>query len=388
MPSDLSGDLRMPVVGGRVLYLAMVEDVRAWNKHAASSRTAATGRFSPEWSVHCEQVLRADHMLARYPQMTPMKTSPPTAETVERVRLLRHMGGVWALWQGVEDGELIRSQNLLVTSTDLSSLCAVVSVIVAGGRPRVAGTTYVPSATYLEPEGWLLVEEMLTRHTNTPTNPSIDTSKDPSSGLGAGLGESTPLVQRIPGLNHLAAVAFDPPEFVRRMTSTLTHRIMEAEFQSFALRYQARTRAPTSNGDSETRGFPFPSHEGGLPEGWVVRWHNNYSGLDTHVPTNDFDTFVVQRDGGGWALVLHSLDDSGAPRTTMWEAASMTIEELYWTAQIQAVLFPGEADGPEGGIRKFVVAQYQPDDPAEAAEQVLVALGASVRIFPHALAGR
>lgn len=92
---------------------------------------------------------------------------------------------------------------------------------------------------------------------------------------------------------------------------------------------------------------------------------------------------VADRHGGGWILLRRV----GSGDTVLNEYEE-TFAALYNTVcrfargPIQAVPVWQPA---ETLMRNFLVSYYDPDDETEAAEQVLVALGARPRALPAAL---
>lgn len=143
--------------------------------------------------------------------------------------------------------------------------------------------------------------------------------------------------------------------------------------------------------------FPRPTGVGGLPQGWRIRstarsnvpvWVSD--GLPGAEPIPNRSVWhVVSRADGGWALFQHYRD--GKPRqghTSMQEHAA-TLMGLYERVcgRADAGAFHIEkARTAEEVVRRFIASRYNLNDPSEAAEQMLVALGQRPTFVPARLA--
>lgn len=147
------------------------------------------------------------------------------------------------------------------------------------------------------------------------------------------------------------------------------HAAVAAEFKDWVL------ALPTTAGRSV---YPMVESPGGLPPGWRVRASAHEQGR-----AGPQSAHVADRHGGGWILLRRV----GSGDTVLNEYEE-TFAALYNTVcrfargPIQAVPVWQPA---ETLMRNFLVSYYDPDDETEAAEQVLVALGARPRALPAAL---
>lgn len=136
--------------------------------------------------------------------------------------------------------------------------------------------------------------------------------------------------------------------------------------------------------------FPPLDHEGGLPAGWQVQ---------VEAPLEQVNSWsvapsvaLVRREAGGWLIVNHLVhpktsDRAGGTETLFGQgeptlsdlyalicAAADTTRDHYWAAPIEEMM------------RAFIAEHYNLDDPTEAAEATLVALGGRPQLMPTALA--
>jgi hypothetical protein len=144
--------------------------------------------------------------------------------------------------------------------------------------------------------------------------------------------------------------------------------------------------------DEERAVFPHPTAEGGLPQGWVIRWSAPYR--DGANDMEAWEVFLVERtaadrdadrDGEGWWGMLFHIDYAGRPgmgKTIPWAYEAETMTELY-----EAALY--EADKgvrwSQALLRDYILTRYNHDNPTEAAEATLVGLGGPIIVFPSSL---
>lgn len=155
-------------------------------------------------------------------------------------------------------------------------------------------------------------------------------------------------------------------------------RLFKREFDVFEGRLPQR-RADTHTPRRWVRAYADPAADGGLPEGWTVRWTTKYPCNDGAVDS----VLIVERAHGGWGVVFHLTSTGSAPTTMLWTQASATLGGLY------ACAVSGRECGaltPDVDIREFICAHYDLTDPIESAEAMVVAMGGVVDRIPRALA--
>lgn len=122
------------------------------------------------------------------------------------------------------------------------------------------------------------------------------------------------------------------------------------------------------------------------PTGWVVLAEKTGSQPRRRAADIPARVRLMQHPTGGWTIVSGWLVSMS---TTEVIAAHRDFTGLY-----SAVRQNLETDGADTGgqwsaseemLRTFLIGHYDPDDPAEAAERMLVALGGKPRFLPAAL---
>lgn len=155
------------------------------------------------------------------------------------------------------------------------------------------------------------------------------------------------------------------------MSNLRTH--MRAEFDAWRANLPGGTGLPD---------FPDLFDANGLPQRWKIRAH---APMTQRGPTN-VTVGLVSNLHGAWALVIHSADPVGDHRNTLVNEYAASLTDLY----VKTCEF---AESPMSGTREwgrlvhettraFILDCYDPADPAEAAEQVLVALGGHPTLTP------
>lgn len=87
--------------------------------------------------------------------------------------------------------------------------------------------------------------------------------------------------------------------------------------------------------------------------------------------------YLVRRETGGWALVSHT--QSATPRTMIYDRAT-TLHGLYEAYRAQE-----DNEAVTRWLGHILASYYDPTDEAEAAAQVIVALGGEATLEPRAL---
>lgn len=123
-----------------------------------------------------------------------------------------------------------------------------------------------------------------------------------------------------------------------------------------------------------------PSDEHGLPMGW-----RTVACLRDYQP--DTDLWLTRRDGGGWVVVRYERD---LERTQIfWVDESLA--DLY-THVVEAIAeghrFPAGMDAIAEWLKGVLTEMFDSEDPVEAAEQVLFALGGVLSVVPRAATQR
>lgn len=95
---------------------------------------------------------------------------------------------------------------------------------------------------------------------------------------------------------------------------------------------------------------------------------------------------LMRHPSGGWTIVSGGLVSAS---TTEVIAAHRAFTGLYSSVRqnldTDGADTGGQWSAAEEMLRTFVIGHYDPDDPAEAAERMLVALGGKPRILPASL---
>jgi hypothetical protein len=188
------------------------------------------------------------------------------------------------------------------------------------------------------------------------------------------------------------------------------HLRMRPEFEAYEASLPHRiVQGATSNSQLTARAepyFPHPLTEGGVPEGWKVRWHSIWRRIaeprdDSEVdPATglgwvDYETFIVEREQGGWGMLMHSarfterflcgLEGQVVPTTRMWTRTAPTMWSLYAGDEHSSSTGLEGGPGMDRDIRDFIVSCYDLTDPVEEAEATLVGLGAPITVMPGSL---
>lgn len=127
--------------------------------------------------------------------------------------------------------------------------------------------------------------------------------------------------------------------------------------------------------------FPHPEDPGGLPDGWRI--------LDVTPHGRLSSRYLIRRDGGGWVLLRHFRSEARSVRhyTSMHEHDT-TLAGLYARVCYAVDGYstePDEVRQSEEALRHFICSHYDLDDPAEAAERMLVGLGQRPTRMPASL---
>jgi hypothetical protein len=126
----------------------------------------------------------------------------------------------------------------------------------------------------------------------------------------------------------------------------------------------------------QRKAHPHPHEPNGLPEGWRI-W-STYADFHKGV-----DRLLVRRFVGDWMILTHQRADqmtavvSGGATVASLYRQPLTGRGLRWLDDIQT--------RQRVWLRKVIVSAYDPTDPVEDSERVLVALGGPVMVFPHIL---
>lgn len=371
---------------GQTLVEALTLDLRAWSKYCPFPNTEE--RFPPEVNSLCERVVRTDE-----------DTDPAgvTQVRTQGLRLLWRDGGVWGLWRGAGTEERFYNQEVLAAAMTLDGLWEALAARKvaeeAEHRTREEAGQY-PNYSLLTPQEWTLVDDIRVEST---TGTFAETATEL---MAQAVGEVNVDGRGFEADALLDVAAADPVRFLRAAGATLAYRVMRREFSLYE----------DTRGDNPLkRPFPSPLLPGGRPPGWHVRWHHHAAGTsgDGDTGTNTSapagyrksrgwfnrrrrgdvdasDVFIVERDGGGWGLLVHALDVNYIPLTTLYDSAAMTPEGLYRIAEALASLAPA-GNGPERVLREFLISRYDLDDPTEQTMATMAALGAPVHHLPKNL---
>lgn len=147
-----------------------------------------------------------------------------------------------------------------------------------------------------------------------------------------------------------------------------------AQWQDLPRRWMVSTGGTPQYADPQ----PLPDDPGGLPRGWAPRFvrRNHFRHIDLH---------LVQRLAGGVALMRHDLRQN---QTSMW----LTGDTLHHFHRWLHAVHPDGSPVAPGGLlvlrdwaQACLASLYDTTDPAEAAEQALLALSGTMRTPPKAL---
>lgn len=166
-------------------------------------------------------------------------------------------------------------------------------------------------------------------------------------------------------------------------TDTPVERVMRTEFYAWQEQGQFLQSVDLGSGGS----FPHPWDEGGIPDGWRAHvWHTD----PRTTKSNATNTFVlVSTPAGGWGIMEHTARADADTGTTFIPHAEADLGDLYasmcgyadsyslgnrlWGVQVEQMM------------REYIAPHYDLDDPTEAAEAVIVALGGRSYVMPAAL---
>lgn len=148
------------------------------------------------------------------------------------------------------------------------------------------------------------------------------------------------------------------------------HALLQDMGREFADWVQA---LPMRSDDRASRWFPHAGAPNWLPPGW-----SEHARLDGYAPACDM--YLLRRDAGGWALVLHYIDEW--PRAQLYDS-SATLRCLYATYRDQTTTRPTR-EPLTLWLGRTLTGLYDPAIEAEAAAQVIVALGGDAPCEPLA----
>jgi hypothetical protein len=143
---------------------------------------------------------------------------------------------------------------------------------------------------------------------------------------------------------------------------------------------------PGYKGSDTQKDFPHPTAVNGLPEGWTIRATRHARGH-----RDEQHMFLVSCADGGWAAVRHvpPMDHrlAGTHRTILNHFGA-TFADLYARVCANADEHEIASSANRSYIEmmhEYIQPMYDPDDAAEAAERVLVGLGARPKLMPARL---
>lgn len=155
-------------------------------------------------------------------------------------------------------------------------------------------------------------------------------------------------------------------------------RIMRAEFDDWV---------ETLRDTQGTPMYPDALEPGGLPTGWTPCAHvltpsrNKWDNMVT--------AYLITRKAGGWAVMYHRVNPVvGGSSDTLIGDYEQSLRVLYNDIRHYAQGARSTSTNwvlIEEMMRSFIATQYDLDDPTEAAEATLVALGGPLRLLPRAL---
>lgn len=158
---------------------------------------------------------------------------------------------------------------------------------------------------------------------------------------------------------------------------------MEAEFARWKDTTPTWRTATGAEWSGTSKRHPYAGDLGGLPDGWHSRFIGPYLTFD------DTDLHLIQRTDGGVAVVRCERDIS---RNTLWQTADSLLDLDAW---LHSLCDDHDKDDPaqpplaatvflRDWVRTCLISLYNQDDPGEAAEQTLLALGGRLRTPPRA----
>lgn len=130
---------------------------------------------------------------------------------------------------------------------------------------------------------------------------------------------------------------------------------------------------------AKRRLFPRPDQPGGLPLGWQP--------VSCHVEVGrqaQVGWFLTHRDTGGWVLLVHKDDAASTSLADAKEHLSALYTEYADTLAAEGTSGMRLVAETTRWFQGVLGSLYDPTDPAEAAEQVLLALTGRVRTPPRA----
>lgn len=133
--------------------------------------------------------------------------------------------------------------------------------------------------------------------------------------------------------------------------------------------------------DSTVTWFPPITSPDGLPHGWRIR-ARSVNALRSRPAQTLY--CVVSRDAGGWMLMRHKRAGSGHARTFITDIAE---DFASLVTDLNSYVLSTARRTEVALIHDLMVSSYNPDIPAEEAEQILIALGAPAHLVPAALTG-